>query len=83
MQDHPIIRLGPDGFSWWTNFPPIPGHILEANGISCPVGQNFLEDCVPLGLANRFYSDTGYGEYTIMLYLVVRNLILPSIDRLF
>ena len=43
-----MIGSGPDTFSWRTDFPPSPGHIiLEADSISCPVGQNFLGKCVP------------------------------------
>ena len=46
----PMIGSGrPDTFSWRTDFPPSPGHIiLEADSISCPVGQNFLGKCVSL-----------------------------------
>ena len=43
-----MIGSGPDTFSWRTDFPPSPGHIiLEADSISCLVGQNFLGKCVP------------------------------------
>ena len=43
-----MIGSGPDTFSWRIDFPPSPGHIiLEADGISCLVGQNFLGKCVP------------------------------------
>ena len=52
MQGHAMIGSGPDTFS---------GHIiLGVDGISCPVGQNFLGKCVPpkhIGLADRFSSD--------------------------
>ena len=43
-----MIGLGPDTFSWRIDFPPSPGNIiLEADSISCLVGQNFLGKCVP------------------------------------
>ena len=39
----PMIGSSLDTFSWRTDFPPSPRHIiLEADSISCPVGQNFL-----------------------------------------
>ena len=35
-------------FSWRTGFPLSPEIIiLEADSISCPIGQNFLVKCVP------------------------------------
>ena len=47
MQGHAMIRSGLDTFFCRTDFPPSSGHILGADSISCLVGQNFLEKCVP------------------------------------
>ena len=46
MQSQYRIRHG--CISWRTDFSLSPGHIiLEADSISCPIGQNFLGKCVP------------------------------------
>ena len=41
-------RIRPGHIFWRTDYPPSPRHIiLEADSVSCPVGQNFLGKCVP------------------------------------
>ena len=57
-----------------TDFPPTPRHMYwpGADSIFHPVGQNFLEKCFHISLADRFSSDTGSGpDYYISRSVVI------------